>query len=132
LDAPATIVWLLGRTQTNGASDYDNVHAFQRSMRMMPLSAYPNGRQKLGSALAFGTAVGGTPPDRVKAMEPGAFFAAFAKAMRANPPHTADPPVIRDLAFLGIVPDEDFRGVEAHFRTSASAQPRRACRVRAR
>ena len=28
LDAPTNIVWLLGRTQTNGASDYDNVHEF--------------------------------------------------------------------------------------------------------
>jgi hypothetical protein len=49
LDAPTNIGWLLGRTQTNGASDYDNVHAFQKGMRMMPLSAYPNGEQKLGS-----------------------------------------------------------------------------------
>ena len=74
----------------------------------MPLSAYPNGEQKLGSALAFGTTVGGTPPNRVKAMEPGAFFAAFAKAMKANPPHTADTAMIADLARLGIVPGEDF------------------------
>src|SRR5271170_1415091 len=108
LDAPTNIGWLLGRTQTNGTSDYDKVHAFQRGMRMMPLSAYPNGEQKLGSALAFGTTVGGTPPDRVKAMEPVGFFAAFAKAMRANPPHTADAPMIADLARLGIVPGEDF------------------------
>src|SRR5580704_16158377 len=107
-DAPTNIVWLLGRTQTNGAPDYENVHAFQRGMRMMPLSAYPDGAQKLGSALAFGTAVGGTPPDRVKAMEPGAFFAAFARAMKANPPHSADAPMVRDLPRLSIIPGEDF------------------------
>ena len=40
-DAPTNIVWLLGRTQTNGAADYDNVHTFQKGMRMMPMSAYP-------------------------------------------------------------------------------------------
>ncbi len=108
LDAPTNIVWLLGRTQTNGASDYENVHAFQRDMRMMPLSAYPKGEQKLGSALALGTAVGGTPPDRVKAMEPGAFFAAFARAMKESKPHSADAPMVRDLARLGILPGEDF------------------------
>jgi hypothetical protein len=107
LDAPTNIAWLLGRTQTNGASDYDSVHAFQRGMRMMPLSAYPNGEQKLGSALAFGTAADGTPPDRVKAMDASAFFVAFAKAMKANPPHAADGAMVSDLARIGIVPGED-------------------------
>ena len=107
-DSPTNIVWLLGRTQTNGISDYDNVHAFQRGMRMMPLSEYPDGIQTLGSARAFGTAAGGTPPDRVKAMDPRTFFAAFAAAMKANPPHLADAPMIHDLARIGLVPGQDF------------------------
>jgi hypothetical protein len=107
-DSPTTIVWLLGRTQTNGVADYDNVHLFQRGMSIMPLSAYPNGKQTLGSALAFGTAVGGTPPERVKAMEPRAFFAAFAAAMKANPPHAADVAIVRDMARIGLVPGRDF------------------------
>jgi hypothetical protein len=101
-------VSLLGRSQTSGASDYDNVRAFQNGMRMMSLSAYPDGEQHLNSALAFGSASGGTPPDRVKAMEPDAFFAAFANALKTNRPHTADAPVVRDLARTGIVPGEDF------------------------
>jgi hypothetical protein len=107
-DAGTNIVWLLGRTQTNGAVDYANVRAFQQGMRIMPLSAYPDGVQKVGSALAFGTVTSGTPPDRVKAMDPVTFFGAFATAMKANPPHAADAPMVRDLARLGIVPGQDF------------------------
>jgi hypothetical protein len=107
-DSPTNIAWLLGRTQTNGVSDYDNVRAFQRGMRIMPLSQYPDGIQTLGSARAFGTAAGGTPPDRVKAMDPRTFFAAFATAMKANPPHQADAPMIHDLARIGLVPGQDF------------------------
>jgi hypothetical protein len=108
-DAATNIVWLLGRTQTNGAADYANVRAFQQGMRMMPLSLYPDGAQKLGSALAFGTASGGmTPPNRVKAMDSAVFFAAFATALKANPPHAADAPTVRELARLGIVPGQDF------------------------
>jgi hypothetical protein len=61
-------------------------------MRMMPLSAYPDGERKLGSALGFGIASGGTPPDKVKAMDPIAFFTAFAAALKLNPPHAADAP----------------------------------------
>ena len=76
-------------------------------MRMMPLSAYPDGVQTPGSALAFGNAAGGTPPDRVRAMDPLAFFAAFAAAMKANSPHAADAAIVRDLARIGIVPGQD-------------------------
>jgi hypothetical protein len=108
VDAPTNIVWLLGRTQTNGASDYDTVHAFQRGMLMMPLSTYPDGGQTLVSARAFGASPGGTPPDRVKAMDTHAFFAAFAAAMKANPPHAADSAMVRDLARIGLVPGQDF------------------------
>src|SRR5580693_2459448 len=103
-DAPTNIVWLLGRTQTNGVSDYENVHAFQRGMRIMPLSSYPNGEQKLASALAFGKLGDITPPERVKAMTPVEFLTAFAQAMKANAPHPADEPMVADLALIGIVP----------------------------
>ncbi len=107
-DAPTNLVWLLGRTQTNGPSDYDNVHAFQHGMRIMPLSAYPDGEQKLGSALAFGKSGDLTPPDRVKAMTPVEFFTEFAEAMKANPPHPADAAMVAGLARIGIVPGHDF------------------------
>jgi hypothetical protein len=104
--APTDIVWLLGRTQTNGASDYDIVRAFQRGMRIMPLSAYPDGEQKFGSALAFGAASGGTPPERIKAMEPEAFFSASAAALKANPPHVDDIPGFATSPGLASFPEK--------------------------
>jgi hypothetical protein len=107
-DAPTNIVWLLGRTQTNGVSDYDNVHAFQRGMRIMPLSSYPTGEQKLASALAFGKSGDVTPPERVKAMTPVEFLTAFTRALKANAPHLADAPMVDDLALIGVVAGEDF------------------------
>lgn len=108
-DSATNIVWLLGRTQTNGFSDYENVRAFQRGMHLMPLSEYPDGSQPPGSARAFGTATGGTPPERIKAMDPRTFFAAFAAAMKANPPHLSDAPMVHDLARIGLVPGQDFQ-----------------------
>jgi hypothetical protein len=107
-EAPTNIVWLLGRTQTNGVSDYDNVHAFQRGMRIMPLSSYPNGEQKLASALAFGKSGDITPPAKVNAMTPVEYLTAFTQALKANAPHSADAPMVDDLALIGVVPGEDF------------------------
>ena len=109
-DAPTNHVWLLGRTQTNGAADYDNVHAFQYGMRLVPLSEYPGNPAAAPSAPPnlHRTAGAVPPPDRIKAMEPAAFFAAFAKAMQANPSHAADEPMVHDLARIGLVPGQDF------------------------
>jgi hypothetical protein len=109
LDAPTNHVWLLGRTQTNGAGDYDNVHRFQHGMRLVPLSEYPGKEENPGPApAARQRAPGASPPDRVKAMEPTAFFATFAQEMKTDPPHAADGPMVRDLARIGLVPGEDF------------------------
>jgi hypothetical protein len=41
-------------------------------------------------------------------MTPEAFFAAFAKAMKINPPHADDAPVMQQLARIGLVPGQDF------------------------
>jgi hypothetical protein len=77
-------------------------------MRIMPLGNYPNGEQKLASALAFGKSGDVTPPERVKAITAIEFLMAFAQAMKANRPHSADAPMVDDLALIGIVPGEDF------------------------
>jgi hypothetical protein len=41
-------------------------------------------------------------------MTPVEFFTAFAKAMKANPPHAADTKMVAELARIGIVPGKDF------------------------
>jgi len=109
LDAPTNQVWLLGRTQTNGTTDYDNVHAFQHGMRLVPLSQFPGQDQSTGaSAVSRQPPAGPTPPERVKAMSPVQFFTAFANAMKTNPPHADDAAIVKELARIGIIPGQDF------------------------
>jgi hypothetical protein len=114
LDAATNNVWLLGRTQTNGVSDYDNVHAFQHGMKLIPLSEFSGSSERAGvlqrpdGAAPVRRAAGMAPPDQVKAMEPVVFYAAFAKAMKGNPPHASDAAMVKDLVRIGIVPGQDF------------------------
>lgn len=109
LDAPTNHVWLLGRTQTNGVSDYDNVHIFQHGMRLVPLSEYPGKVATQASPPPnMQHATGVSPLDRVKAMQPAEFFATFAREMKTDPPHVADGPMVRDLANIGLVPGQEF------------------------
>src|SRR5208282_5146179 len=93
----------------NGASDYENVHAFQHGMRLIPLSQFPGQEQKPGPPPgARQPPSGPTPPERVKAMDPVQFFTAFANAMKKNPPHADDAPLLKEMASVGISPGQDF------------------------
>ncbi len=104
LDAPTNQVWLLGRSQTNGISDYDNVHTFQHGMRLVPLSQFP-GKDELPHPPVVRPAETGTPvPEQIKAMDAVQFFTAFTKALKANPPHRDDTLMVQQLARVGIVP----------------------------
>ncbi len=110
IDAPTNMVWLIGRTQTNGAGDYENVHAIQRGYQLMTLSQYPDGppRRPAARPAPRGEA-GGTPPMKVQALTPEEFFRTFAELLPANPPHPGDEPMMRELAKIGIEPGKPFR-----------------------
>jgi hypothetical protein len=111
LDAATNHVWLLGRTQTNGASDYDNVHAFQNGMRLVRLSQYPGAATPPpGPPRPAGeqASPGASPVIGVAAMAPTRFFATFAQELKIDPPHAADQQIVSDLARIGVVPGEDF------------------------
>ena len=103
IDSPTNMVWLLGRTQTNGPSDYENVHAIQRGFSLMPLSRYPDG-PGAGLARPLGRAAGATPPMLIEKLTAAEFFTTFCQLLVANPPHTGDEPILADLARIGIAP----------------------------
>ena len=47
LKSPTNMVWLLGRTQTNGPKDYPAVHQIQDGYKLVPLSAFGNPTRRL-------------------------------------------------------------------------------------
>lgn len=109
IDAPTNMVWLIGRTQTNGPSDYENVHAIQRGYRLMPLSKYPDGVPPVANGVTRRVASAEmTPPRQVERLSPMEFFTTFASLLADNPPHPDDGPMMKDLARIGIVPGQPF------------------------
>jgi len=108
IDSPTNMVWLLGRTQTNNASDYANVHAIQRGFVLMPLSMYPDGPRPEKPSAPPGAPPAATPPMLVQRLSAVEFFTTFAALVEANPPHKGDEPMMRDLARIGILPGKPF------------------------
>lgn len=105
--SPTAAGLLIGRAQTNGAADYQAVHAFQNGMRAYPLSAHgtdyvpPKGKPNPAQDMT-------APPDQVDKLSAAAFFELFADLMKDNPPHANDYPMLDRLKRIGIVPGADF------------------------
>lgn len=107
IEAPTNMVWLLGRTQTNGKSDYPAVHALQNKYRLTPLSAW--GKPYTPPAQVPVGQVDKAPPvQQVEKMEAAAFFTRMCALMRANPPAARDAETMKRLAALGIGPGRNF------------------------
>jgi hypothetical protein len=107
IDAPTPIVWMIGRTQTNGPADYEKIHAFQDGMSLMPLSAWPGPAPAV--APVHDRSVDGTePPKQVAALTGAEFFARAAQLLTEFPPHATDYSQLARLERLGFRAGEPF------------------------
>lgn len=108
--SPTNLVWLLGRTQTNGLADFAAVHALQQHYKLTPLSAWTG--SDAPAAMAPPAVTRGdqaTPPVvQVRDMDAATFFSRFAALLPDNPPTPEDAPMVEKLARLGITPGKPF------------------------
>ncbi|MGR9088706.1 MAG: DUF1254 domain-containing protein, partial [Gammaproteobacteria bacterium] len=103
---------LIGRTQTNGTADYEAVRKFQDGMKAVPLSAYGK-KYRPPKGKVNPTQDTSTPPDQIDKMDAATYFGMFADAMKANPPHANDYPIIDRMKRIGIVPGNPFKLADA-------------------
>jgi hypothetical protein len=102
ISAPTPYVWIIGRTQTNGPSDYPDVHKVQDGYG---ITVPGKAREHVVDA-GYDTS---TEPLRlVNAMSPLDFFAYAARLLAVNPPHPTDFSVLARISRLGIVAGESF------------------------
>jgi hypothetical protein len=108
IKAPTNMVWIIGRTQTNGPADYPAVHKIQDGYRLTPLSAFgkpftpPAG--KVDPAIDMKIA----PVDQLRKMSAETFFNRLATLLKSDPPPAADAPVLEKLKAIGVVAGEKF------------------------
>ena len=111
IDAPTPTVWIIGRTQTNGASDYPAVHAVQNAIRVRPLSQWGAAAGAAGSpVLRFDPSIDmRTPPPRQVAVMPAErFFAVGLELLRRQGAHAVDQPMLARMRRIGLEPGAGF------------------------
>jgi hypothetical protein len=108
ISAPTPIIWIIGRTKTDGPPDYDAVHQIQAGYKVTPLLQW--GKAALPPTVNIDPSVDmKTPPRKqVDAMPAGKFFAYAAEVLKVIPPHLTDQPMIAQLQKIGFEPGRTF------------------------
>ncbi len=125
IDAPTPYVWIIGRTKTDGAADYDAVHKIQAGYKVTPLSRWGKAPEsasvKVDSAFDMKT----PPMIQVDSMSSDRFFTYAAELLKVNPPHITDQPMVARLKRIGIVPGKslEFGKLDPAVRDALASAP---------
>ncbi len=101
--------WIIGRTQTNGEADYENVHKMQDGYKITPLSQWgksTNAPAKIPVNSSWDMKT--PPPVQVANMSAETYFELFADLLINNPPHELDWNMVKLLEQINIVPGKEF------------------------
>ncbi len=101
--------WLIGRTQTNGTADFENVHKIQDGFKATPLSLWGKPytaptKSPVNTEWDMKT----PPPVQIANMNAKTFFKLFAELLKDNPPHEIDWNMVKLLKQIDIIPGDDF------------------------
>ena len=113
LKSPTDMVWLIGRTQTNGTADFVTVHELQNRLRLSKwpqppdsLSASTDSKRDAQAGWQVSTEPSLPPVAQMKALNTTEFFNRLMKLMVSNPPSPEDAPLLARLAQLEIKPGQ--------------------------
>jgi hypothetical protein len=108
ISAPTPYVWIIGRTKTDGAADYDAVHKIQAGYKITPLSEWGKPTQPVQGKVDPSVDMKTPPKIQVDTMPADKFFAYSAELLKVNPPHITDEPMIAQLKKIGIEVGKSF------------------------
>ena len=131
IDAPTPNVWVVGRTKTDGPSDYAAVHAIQDQLNITPLSQWGKAYTPPAAPVDPTVDMKTPPKTQVDTMPGEKFFAYAAEIMKTNPPHLTDQPIVARMKRLGLVVGQTFdpSKLDANVRAALNQAPREALSV---
>jgi hypothetical protein len=102
IDAPTPYVWIVGRTKTDGPSDYDAVHKIQAGFKVTLLSEWGKLAKPIEVKIDPSMDMKTPPKIQVDTMPAAKYFAYAAELLKINPPHVTDEPIIARMKKIGI------------------------------
>ena len=103
--APTQMVWLIGRTQTNGVADYPLVHRLQDGIKLRSLSdwqADPSAAERVSTGWRAAPSKPMPPLEQMRSMTTETFFSRFSMLLVNNPPTSADGAMLVKLERIGL------------------------------
>ena len=126
IDSPTPYVWIIGRTQTNGPSDYSTVHTIQDGYAITPLADLGD-EARPAPTVEDETIDLATPPlFQVTNMSASEFFTYGMGLLALHPPHLTDWPLIAQMRRIGLVADAGFDAVDDEVRAVLEGVPKAA------
>jgi hypothetical protein len=108
IDAPTPYVWIIGRTKTDGPSDYDAVHKVQDGYKVTPLSEWGKEPKPVEVKVDPSIDMKTPPKTQVDTASAEAYFAYAAELLKLHPPHLTDQPILARMKRIGIEPGKSF------------------------
>lgn len=108
ISAPTSYVWVIGRTRTDGPTDYDAVHKIQAGYKVTSLSGWGKAPAAVTATIDPTVDMKTPPMVQVDTMAAGAYFACAAELLKVNPPHLTDQPILAQMKALGIEAGKNF------------------------
>ena len=107
IKSPTDMVWLIGRTQTNGVNDYATVHRLQDRLQLKKFNASSKVERTTAiDAWQRSTAPSVPPIVQMRNMRTSEFFERLMALMVDNPPHADDAPMRQRLADVQLQPGQ--------------------------
>ena len=113
IGSPTPYVWIIGRTKTDGPSDYEAVHKIQDGYKISLLADW--GKEPAKPVVTVDAKIDmKTPPKlQVDTMKAGPYFAYAAELLKLHPPHITDQPMIARLKRIGFEVGKSFDSSKA-------------------
>ena len=107
IETPTSLIWIMGRVQTNGPSDFENVRVIQDGFRITPID-WRQEAPEPSIRKSFDSPVDEAAPPLMQVMKLSGveLFSRFAELISRFPPHPNDYPILFRMRALGLVPGQ--------------------------